>query len=186
MLSHYVALGLAFVAGAGPAVVSAAPHHLVYLAKPADDAYEWTVTNWAAQYSEDNALCSYSFNISGPYSGGQMPIPAFVAWCAGTGVGAPYALCHITDLRNTTKRRQVAAKLLPPATTATEVEASLAVSYRYDDLNTADSWWNYTSYATQPYSNTVAGGGQASLNGTSNDNATTTFTMTPSEAFGVA
>ena len=127
-----------------------------------------------------------------------MPIPAFAAWCAGAGVGSPYALCHITDLRNTTKRRQVAAKLLP----TTETEARLAVTYKFDDLVTANSWWNYTSYATQPYSNPVTGG-QASLNGTGNggggngggggnnsgssgSSSTTTFVMTPSEAFGVA
>ncbi|CAK7200174.1 hypothetical protein SEUCBS139899_002865 [Sporothrix eucalyptigena] len=160
-------LGLAIIA---PTVVAAAPSHYVFLDKPADDTYAWTVTNWSAQYSEDDALCSYS---------GQMPIPAFVAWCTGTGVGAPvYTLCHITDLRNTTKRRQVAAKLLP----TTEVEASLAVTYKFDDLVTADSWWNYTSFATQPYSNTVAGG-EASLNNTGGN---TTFTMTPSQVFGVA
>ncbi|CAK7212565.1 hypothetical protein SCUCBS95973_001507 [Sporothrix curviconia] len=180
MLSNYFALGLALLAGAGPATVSASPSRYVYFNKAADDTYGWTVTNWAAQYSEDDALCSYSFNISGPYSGGQMPIPAFVAWCAGAGVGTPYTLCHITDLLNTTKRRQVAAKLIP----TTEVEASLAVTYKFDDLVTADSWWNYTSYATEPYSNTVAGG-QVSLNGTGARN-TTTFTMTPSEVSGVA
>lgn len=116
-----------------------------------------------------------------------MPIPAFVAYCAGAGVGASYTLCHITDLRNTTKRRQVAAKLIPGNAT-TSTEANLAVSYKFDDLATADAWWNYTSFATQPYSNTVAGGGAAVLNGTTSGAATnrTTFTMTPSEAFGVA
>ncbi|KJR85101.1 uncharacterized protein SPSK_09857 [Sporothrix schenckii 1099-18] len=204
MLCRLVTLGLAtLLALLGPSPVAAAPKHYVFLDAPADNTYAWTVTSWVARYSEDDALCSYSrspprnhttyghratadaeippdFNISGPFSGGQMPIPAFVAYCAGTGVGAPYALCHITDLRNTTKRRQVAAKLLPGNET-TATEARLAVSYRFDDLNVADAWWNYTSYATQPYSNTVAGGGGAAVltNGT-------TFTMTPSEVFGVA
>ncbi|KIH91159.1 hypothetical protein SPBR_02055 [Sporothrix brasiliensis 5110] len=181
MLSRFVTLGLAtLLALLGPSPVAAAPKHYVFLDAPADNTYAWTVTSWVAGYSEDDALCSYNFNISGPFSGGQMPIPAFVAYCAGTGVGAPYALCHITDLRNTTKRRQVAAKLLPGNET-TATEARLAVSYRFDDLNVADAWWNYTSYATQPYSNTVAGGGGAAVltNGT-------TFTMTPSEVFGVA
>ncbi|KAL1893954.1 hypothetical protein Sste5346_006095 [Sporothrix stenoceras] len=185
MFSQLLSFGLAaafFVSG--PTPVSAAPaRHYVFLDAPADDAYAWTVTNWQAQYSDDDALCSYNFNITGPYSAGQMPIPAFAAYCAGTGVGVSYTLCHITDLRNTTKRRQVAAKLIPGNTT-TSTEANLAVTYKFDDLNVADSWWNYTSYATQPYSNTVASGGAQLTNGSTTDG--TTFTMTPSEVFGVA
>lgn len=114
-----------------------------------------------------------------------MPIPAFAAYCAGSSVGASYTLCHITDLRNTTKRRQVAAKLMPGNAT-TSTQANLAVTYKFDDLNVADSWWNYTSYATQPYSNTVAGGGAAVLPSNSTTAEGTTFTMTPSEVFGVA
>ncbi|CAK7268736.1 hypothetical protein SEPCBS57363_003243 [Sporothrix epigloea] len=163
------------------ALVSAAPGRYVFLDKASDDTYGWTVTDWFSQYSKDSTLCSYNFKIAGPYSAGQMPIPAFTAQCAGTGVGSPYTLCHITDLRNTTKRRQVAAKLMPTA----ELGARLAVTYRFDDLLTSDSWWNYTSYATEPYSKTVAGGGQTSLNETKNGNVTT-FIMTPSEVFGVA
>lgn len=141
-----------------------------------------------ASMSRCSRFCLYSgpltaagFNISGPYAGGRRQVPSFVAWCSGAGVGAPYALCHITDPRNTTKRRQVAAKLLPTSGTA----ASLAVTYRFDDLVMADSWWNYTSFATQPYSNAAAAsGGRAPGNATSYNG--TTFTMTPSQAFGVA
>ncbi|CAK7268626.1 hypothetical protein SEPCBS119000_003156 [Sporothrix epigloea] len=181
MLTCFVSLALALYGGAVTAVASAVPSRFVFLDKASADTYGWTVTDWFAQYSNDSALCSYNFNIAGPYSGGQMPIPAFKARCAGAGVGSPYTLCHITDLRNTTKRRQVAAKLMPTA----ELGAHLAVTYRFDDLVTVDSWWNYTSYATEPYSNMRAGGGQASLNGTGSGNVTT-FTMTPSEVYGVA
>ena len=107
------------------------------------------------------------FNISAPYSSGQFPVPAFAAHCAGSAATTQYTLCNITDIRNTTHRRQVVSKLMP-ATNASL--ASLAVSYKFDDLTQSNSWWNYTSYATQPFA----------------PNATDVFSMKPSEVYGVA
>lgn len=60
-LSRFLTLGLAaFFAVPGPSTVSAAPSHYVFLDALADSTYAWTVTNWIAQYSDDDALCSYS------------------------------------------------------------------------------------------------------------------------------
>lgn len=60
-LSRFLTLGLAALfAMPGPSTVSAAPSHYVFLDALADSTYAWTVTNWIAQYSDDDALCSYS------------------------------------------------------------------------------------------------------------------------------
>lgn len=66
MFSQILTFGLAatFFAASVPSPVSAAPaRHYVFLDAPADDAYGWTVTNWQAQYSDDDALCSYSESL---------------------------------------------------------------------------------------------------------------------------
>lgn len=128
-----------------------------------DSSYQWTVENWAASYAG-----GYDFNISAPYSAGQFPVPAFVAHCAGTAAATQYTLCNITDIRNTTHRRQIVSKLMP-ATNASA--ATIAVSYKFDDLTQSNAWWNYTSYATEAYP--VA-------------NTTSVFGMKPSEVYGVA
>lgn len=54
---HFLTLGLTALL-ASPAAARAL--HYVFFDAPADSTYEWTVTNWIAQYSQDDALCSYS------------------------------------------------------------------------------------------------------------------------------
>ncbi|EPE02670.1 hypothetical protein F503_04019 [Ophiostoma piceae UAMH 11346] len=153
---------LSFFLLLAPALAAHRTMNMASIKLAEDTSYQWTVENWEASYGG-----AYDFNISAPYSGGQFPVPAFVAHCAGSAATTQYALCNITDIRNTTRRRQIVSKLMP-ATNASS--ASLAVSYKFDDLTQSNAWWNYTSYATQLYA----------------ANATDVFAMKPSEVYGVA
>ncbi len=58
-----------------------------------------------------------------------MIIPEFVASCSGSGEGAPYRVCPLSDTSGPVRR--VVARL--QSANATGIAAHLAVSYEYED-----------------------------------------------------
>lgn len=124
------------------ATTAATPLHKFRINAATVANYTWTVTDWEASCAED---CTYSqlsfssitpaakltnppkkgFNVSAPAF--KTSVPAFNASCAGTGIGASYAVC-----KGPAAGQAVAAKLLPASTNET---AKLAVSYEFLDPN---------------------------------------------------
>ncbi|KAH7346825.1 hypothetical protein BKA65DRAFT_503376 [Rhexocercosporidium sp. MPI-PUGE-AT-0058] len=125
-----------------------------------DPAYSWSVTQWSAGCARHG--CYYIFNISAP---AYNDIPAFSAYCSGTGEGAPFQACEVND--DLPGNRGVAAHLLEA-----EVGAHIEVSFQWTDLEQSGTYYNYTGNATSFYNQSSA--------------PYQNFTITPSSAFGVA
>lgn len=89
-------------------------------------------------------LVSQGFNIEAPaYSPGT---PAFQASCnATTSLGAPYQSCNVVNATQQLLKARIEAG------NATD-NVKLAVSYEYVDTSASNIYWNYTSFATEPYS----------------------------------
>ncbi|KAK6076067.1 fimbrin [Seiridium cupressi] len=124
------------------------------------EGYDWSVTGWSAGC--DRSGCYYDFNVSGPADDQNPKRPAFLAYCAGSGEGAPYSECDLLDEADVA--RQVVAKLLP-ATRAngTNTIAHIEVSLQYTDLDTpltscahSTTWWNFTGHGDARYNQFVA------------------------------
>lgn len=105
-------------------------------------------------------LFSQGFSIEAPAYAPSTP--AFKASCNATGaLGAPYQSCSVSNAT------QQLVKARIEAGNATNL-VKLAVSYEYVDPSATGVYWNYTSFATEPYSGVKA------------------FSMTPSQVIGAA
>ncbi|KAI3400116.1 hypothetical protein diail_4347 [Diaporthe ilicicola] len=137
---------------------------MVQVKAPVPSNYTWTVTGWSAGCAR--AGCYYDFNVSAPAF--SESVPAFKAYCSGFGEGAPYEECEILDDEENV--HQVAARLEAVNTTGTG--AHLTVSYEFVDPTAEGTYWNYTAHTVSSYNQFSA--------------PELTFSMTPSEFWGVA
>lgn len=126
--------------------------------------YTWTVTEWDVSCSSSG--CFADFNVSA--AAWKTSIPAFSASCSAGPEGAAYQRCDVLD--DGTVSRLVAARLEASNTTGTG--AHLAVSYEFVDPNVDGTYWNYTAFTDVSYKQTAS--------------ASSKFSMTPSEIWGVA
>ncbi|KAI1845107.1 hypothetical protein JX266_008654 [Neoarthrinium moseri] len=115
--------------------------------------YDWDVTQWTAGCDGDG--CYYDFNVSGIASDRNPARPAFLAYCSGSGEGAPYEECDLLDEADVARR--VVAKLLPATrSNGSDTVAHIQVSFQYTDLEVDTTWWNFTGHGDASYNQFVA------------------------------
>ncbi|KAI0171331.1 hypothetical protein LQW54_003384 [Pestalotiopsis sp. IQ-011] len=113
------------------------------------EGYDWSITNWAAGCDDEG--CHYDFNVSAPADNNNPARPAFLAYCTGGEEGGPYEECDLLDEADVARR--VVAKLLPstPSNTSSDAVAHIQLSFKYTDLETSTTWWNFTGDGDASY-----------------------------------
>ncbi|KAJ4417358.1 hypothetical protein N0V82_006222 [Gnomoniopsis sp. IMI 355080] len=140
---QFSAFALVSLLGSAAAVPASLSVQRIKEAQEKASSISWAVNNWSVACGT-NSSCTYSFSIEAPaYEPGT---PAFKASCNATGaLGAPYQSCSVLNAT------QQLVKARIEAGNATDM-VELAVSYEYVDQSTTGVYWNYTSFATEPYS----------------------------------
>ncbi|KAF7516502.1 hypothetical protein G7054_g14131 [Neopestalotiopsis clavispora] len=113
------------------------------------EGYDWSIENWQAGCDDEG--CHYDFNVSAPADDNNPARPAFLAYCTGGGEGDPYEECDLLDESDVARR--VVAKLLPstPSNTSSDTVAHIELSFKYTDLQTSTTWWNFTGDGDASY-----------------------------------